>query len=103
MTQTALALALMGAGFGLCHAFIARRTIGGAPAEEQAMASGAVPTSQLIGGATGAAGAGALANLLGFSHGIDQTLAAQRGPLLFAAFLPLAVVGVLAAWRLGRR
>lgn len=103
LTQTALALALMGAGFGLCHAFIARRTIGGAPAEEQAMASGAVPTSQLIGGATGAAGAGAMANLLGFSHGIDQTLAAQRGPLLFAAFLPLAVVGVLAAWRLGRR
>ena len=103
LTQTALALAVMGAGFGLCHAFIARRTIGGAPADEQAMASGAVPTSQLIGGATGAAGAGAMANLLGFSHGIDPTLAAERGPLLFAAFLPLAVVGVLAAWRLARK
>ena len=27
----------------------------------------------------------------------------ETGPLLFAAFLPLAVVGVLAAWRLGRQ
>ena len=103
LTETALALAVMGAGFGLCHAFIARRTIGGAPADEQATASGAVPTSQLIGGATGAAGAGAMANLLGFSHGIDPTLANAQGPVLFAAFLPLAVVGVLAAWRLGGR
>ncbi|WP_201722722.1 MFS transporter [Caulobacter sp. BP25] len=103
LVETALAFAVLGAGFGLCHAFIARRTIGGAPADEQAMASGAVPTSQLIGGAIGAAGAGALANLLGFSHGMDPSLAYSQGPLLFAAFAPLAIMGVLAAWRLGRR
>lgn len=102
LIETALAFAGLGAGFGLCHAFIARRAIAAAPADEQAMASGAVPTSQLIGGATGAAGAGAMANLLGFSHGIDPALAQSHGPLLFAAFTPLAVVGVLAAWRLGR-
>jgi len=103
LIETAMAFVVLGAGFGLCHAFIARRTIGGAPVEEQAMASGAVPTSQLIGGATGAAGAGAVANLLGFSHGIDPALALAQGPVLFAAFTPLAVVGFAAAWRLGRR
>lgn len=103
LIETAMAFVVLGAGFGLCHAFIARRTIGGAPLEEQAMASGAVPTSQLIGGATGAAGAGAVANLLGFSHGIDPALALAQGPVLFAAFTPLAVVGFAAAWRLGRR
>ena len=102
LVQTALAFVVLGAGFGLCHAFIARRTIGGAPADEQAIASGAVPTSQLIGGATGAAGAGAMANLLGFSHGVEPAMAHAQGPILFGAFLPLAVVGVLAAWRMAR-
>ena len=102
MIETALAYAVLGAGFGLCHAFVARRAIAGAPAEEQAMASSAVPTSQLIGGAAGAAGAGAMANVLGFGHGIDPALAHSHGLVLFAAFAPLALVGFLAAWRLGR-
>lgn len=102
MAWTAAAFALLGAGFGLSHAFIARRTIGGAPADEQAMASSAVPTSQLIGGAVGAAGAGAMANVLGFSAGIDPAAAQSHGLLLFGAFLPLALVGFAAAWRLGR-
>ncbi|USQ96679.1 MFS transporter [Caulobacter sp. RL271] len=102
LIETAAAFAVLGAGFGLAHAFVARRAIGAAPADEQAMASSAVPTSQLIGGAAGAAGAGALANVLGFSHGVDPTLAASHGLVLFGAFLPLAVVGFAAAWRLGR-
>lgn len=100
--EIAGAYLVMGCGFGLCHAFIARRAIAGAPADEQAMASGAVPTAQLIGGAAGSAGAGAMANLLGFSHGIDLTLAPTQGLVLFGAFLPLALVGFAAAWRLGR-
>lgn len=102
MIETAAAFTVLGAGFGLAHAFIARRTIAGAPSEEQAMASGAVPTAQLIGGAAGAAGVGAIANILGFSHGIDPTLAQSQGLVLFTALIPLAVVGFAAAWRLGR-
>jgi MFS family permease len=97
------AFGVLGCGFGLCHSFVARRTIGGAPADEQAMASSAVPTAQLIGGAAGSAGAGAMANVLGFSHGIDLTLAPTNGLILFGAFLPLAVVGFAAAWRLGAK
>lgn len=102
LIEIAAAFGVLGSGFGLCHAFIARRTIAAVPAEEQAMASGAVPTAQLIGGAAGSAGAGALANVLGFSHGVDLALAPTNGLVLFGALLPLAVVGFGAAWRLGR-
>lgn len=95
-------MVLLGAGFGICWAFLAKRVIGGAPIEEQPLASAAVPTTQLMGGATGAAAAGALANALGFAHGVTPEGGLAHGLLLFYAFLPLAVVGLLAAWRLGR-
>jgi hypothetical protein len=76
--------------------------IGGAPLEEQPLASAAVPTTQLIGGATGAAAAGALANALGFAHGVDPVAGQAHGLWLFAAFVPPAVAGLAAAWRLAR-
>lgn len=102
LIETATAFLVLGCGFGLAHAFVARRAIAGAPADEQGMASSAVPTSLLIGGAVGSAGAGALANILGFSHGIDPVLAQTHGLILFGAFLPLALVGFAAAWKLSR-
>jgi len=97
-----LSMILLGSGFGICWAFLAKRVIGGAPPEEQPLASAAVPTTQLMGGATGAAAAGALANALGFAHGVTPEGGVAHGLWLFAAFLPLAVIGLLAAWRLGR-
>jgi MFS family permease len=97
-----LSMILLGAGFGICWAFLAKRVIGGAPLEEQPLASAAVPTTQLIGGATGAAAAGALANALGFANGVTPASGAAHGLLLFSAFIPLALVGLAAAWRLGR-
>ncbi|MBO9709317.1 MAG: MFS transporter [Caulobacter sp.] len=98
----AASMTLLGAGFGICWAFLAKRVISGAGEAEQALASGAVPTTQLMGGATGAAAAGALANALGFAHGVDPAAGAAHGLALFAAFIPLALVGFAAAWRLGR-
>jgi MFS family permease len=100
--ETGLAFLVIGCGFGLCWAFLARRVIAGAPADEQALASSAVPTVQLIGGAAGSAAAGALANLLGFGAGIDPVAAYALGPWLFGAFAPLALVAFAAAWKLGR-
>ena len=97
-----LSMALLGSGFGICWAFLAKRVIGGAPLAEQPLASAAVPTTQLIGGAVGAAAAGALANALGFAHGVTLDGGQAHGLLLFYAFLPLAIVGLAAAWRLGR-
>lgn len=103
LVETGLAFLVIGCGFGLCWAFLARRVIAAAPADEQALASSAVPTVQLIGGAAGSAAAGAMANLLGFGHGIDPATAYALGPWLFGAFAPLALVAFAAAWRLGRR
>jgi len=57
----------------------------------------------MIGGAAGSAAASALAHGLGFAQGVDPALAAARGPWLFAALIPLALLGWAAAWRLGGR
>lgn len=55
---------------------------------------------QLIGGAAGAAGAGAIANFLGLSHGIDAAVAMSGAFWLFASFVPVVAIGWIAAWRL---
>lgn len=91
---------LMGGGFGLAWAFMARRILSRVGAAERAVASSAVPTMQLVGGAVGAAGAGAIANFLGFADGIDAAVAASGGFWLFASFVPVVAIGWLAAWRL---
>lgn len=95
-----VAALFMGGGFGLAWAFMVRRILGSIGTEERAVASSAVPTMQLIGGAAGSAGAGAIANLLGFAHGIDAATAASGSFWLFGAFVPVALLGWLAAWRL---
>ncbi len=97
----AAGMLLIGAGFGLCWAFATRRILSGLDEEQQALASSAVPTAQLIGGAVGSAAVGAAANALGFDDGIDPAMAAVRGIWLYALFAPLALVGWWAAWRLG--
>lgn len=93
---------LIGAGFGLSWAFATRRILSGLDEEQQALASSAVPTAQLIGGAVGSAAVGAAANALGFGEGINPAMAATQGLWLYAAFAPLGLIGLWAAWRLGR-
>lgn len=95
------AMIVMGAGFGMSWAFVAKRIVASLPDAEQPLGSSAVPTAQLIGGAFGAAAASAVAGALGFADGVDPGLALANGPWLFAAFLPVSFAGWLAAWRLG--
>jgi MFS family permease len=90
----------LGGGFGLFWGFIARRIIASVEGDDRALASSAIPTMQLVGGAAGSAGAGAIANFLGFSDGIDAATAAGASFWLFASFVPVALVGLVAAWRL---
>ncbi len=92
----------LGGGFGLCWAFVTRRLLGSVGTAERAVAASAVPTMQLVGGAAGSAGAGAIANFLGFAQGIDATTAVSGSFWLFASFVPVVAVGWLAAWRLAR-
>jgi MFS family permease len=90
----------LGGGFGLFWGFIARRIIASVEGDDRALASSAIPTIQLVGGAAGSAGAGAIANFLGFAGGIDAATAAGASFWLFASFVPVALIGLVAAWRL---
>lgn len=99
----AAAMALVGCGFGVSWAFLSKAIIGGLPRAEQPLGSSAVPTAQMIGGAFGAAGASALAGALGFAEGVDKVTGPASGIWLFGAFVPLAALGLLAAWRVGRK
>jgi MFS family permease len=93
---------VLGCGFGLSWSLATRRVLAALPAEDRAVGASAAPTTQMIGGAVGAAAAGAIANLLGLTRSFTQAQAALDGPWLFAAFTPLALIGVVAAVRLTR-
>lgn len=93
---------LEGAGFGMSWAFIIRRVVAGAAPDDRERASSALPATQLTGFAIGSALSGLVANALGFADGIARAEARAVAFWVFAAFLPLALVGVAAAWRLGR-
>ena len=96
-----VAMIIIGAGFGASWAFAAKRIVGSLPEAEQPLGSSAVPTAQLIGGAFGAAAASAVAGALGFADGVEPGNGAVNGLWLFGAFIPVSLVGWVAAWRLG--
>ena len=77
--------------------FLTRVIVASAPVYEQTIASAAVPTMQRIGYAVGAALAGIIANASGFSEGLNRDAAASVAGWLFLAFVPLGIVGCLAA------
>ncbi|CAM5761722.1 MFS transporter [Mesorhizobium amorphae] len=91
---------LQGGGFGIAWPFVTRMIVASAPASEQTIASSGVPTMQRIGYAVGAASAGIVANASGFSEGLNRAAAANAGIWLFLAFVPLGLLGAIAAYRL---
>ncbi|MDP3173516.1 MAG: MFS transporter [Phenylobacterium sp.] len=97
----AAAAMLMGSGFGISYAFINRRIIAAAPDDDRALASAGVPSARLLGNAAGAGLAGAVANMMGMRHGLSAESALVASPWIFAAVVPLAVVGAWASWRVG--
>ncbi len=90
---------LEGGGFGLAWTFILRRVTALAPSGETARAAAAMPTLQQIGYALGASYVGIVANSAGFADRIARETAEVVGFWIFAACLPLALVGLYAAWR----
>ncbi|MEZ2332616.1 MFS transporter [Mesorhizobium sp. RCC_202] len=91
---------LQGGGFGVAWPFLTRIIVASAAPDEQTIASAAVPTMQRIGYAVGAAIAGIIANASGFSEGLSREAAATVAGWLFLAFLPLGLVGCLAALKI---
>ena len=97
-----IAGAMVGVGFGLCWSLITQRVLGALSEDDQAIGAGAVPTTQLIGGAVGAAAAGAVANLVGLPRDFSIAHVQAVTPWLFGVFIPVAFLGWLAALRLAR-
>jgi MFS family permease len=92
----------VGAGFGLAWSLLTQRIVGALPAADRTLGASAIPTTQLMGGALGAAGAGALANMLGLSRDFTAHEAMNSAPILFGAFLPFIAAGVVASLRVAR-
>ncbi|WP_336069178.1 MFS transporter [Nitratireductor rhodophyticola] len=92
-----------GAGFGMLWGFLIRRVVAAAPEHERDSASAAMPTTQQIAFALGAALAGIVANMAGFAEG--GTVEAMQAVALwvFVSFVPLAAFGAAAAWRIANR
>ena len=90
---------LPGVGFGLCWPSIVQRTVRFAAEPERALAAAAPGTVQRIGYAVGAAATGIAANQSGLADGMSLAAARAAGFWVFAAFIPVLVVGLGAAWR----
>jgi MFS family permease len=93
---------LQGGGFGIAWPFATRVIVEAAKPQERAIAAAAVPTMQRLGYAIGAAIAGMIANVSGFSGGFTREAAQAVSSVLFLAFVPLALLGVGASVRLTR-
>lgn len=93
---------LQGGGFGIAWPFVTRVIVAAAQDDERTIASSAVPTMQRIGYAVGAAATGIVANAAGFADGLNPATAARVAPWVFLAFVPLAMVGCVAAARTAR-
>ena len=89
-----------GAGFGISFGFVSQRIVAGAAPEDRARASAAIPTSQMIGYAVGAALCGMIANGLGFAPDASVDVLKTAAFWSFAAFLPCLLVGAYAAMKL---
>jgi hypothetical protein len=94
---------LQGGGFGIAWPFVTRIIVAAAAKGEHTIAASAVPTMQRIGYAVGSALCGIVANASGFSQGLSPVTAAGVAKWLFLAFVPLGVLGCLAAVATTRR
>ena len=100
MVWVVLGGALLGAAFGWSWSFMSRRVLAALSEEDRAIGSSAITAVRQTGAAAGAAISGAAANLAGFSSGLTEPSARDSAIWVFAAVIPLGVVGAWAAFRL---
>ena len=94
---------LLGGGFGLSFAFVSQFLMTSLDDAETAAGSAAIGTVRNSGGAVGAALASVAANLNGFAGGLSAGNVGAVAFWVFAMALPLALVGLVAGWRLAGR
>jgi MFS family permease len=89
---------LQGAGFGLCWPAIVQRIVRSSDPTEQSLASASASNVQRIGYAVGTAAVGIAANLSGLAEGVSVAAAKRAGFWVFAAFIPVLLIGLSSAW-----
>jgi MFS family permease len=94
---------LLGCAFGWSWSFMGRRVLAALSDEDRAIGSSAITAVRQTGAAVGAAISGAAANWAGFSSGLSEASAKATGVWIYAAVIPLGLVGVWAAFRLTGR
>ena len=77
-----------------------RRLLAALSDEDRAIGASAITAVRQTGAAVGAAISGVAANLVGFSAGLTDASARATGIWVFAAVIPLALIGTWAAFRL---
>jgi MFS family permease len=90
---------LQGAGFGACWPAIVQRAVRFADPAERSLTSASVSTVQRIGYAVGTAAVGIAANAAGLAEGAPVPVVKAAGFWVFAAFIPVLLLGVANAWR----
>ena len=88
-----------GMGLGTAWTFILRRATALAPADETGRVAAAVPTVQRLGYALGAAYVGIVANAAGFADAANRAETARVATIIFAASLPVALLGLVVMGR----
>src|SRR5579859_1396308 len=99
LTGTVVCALLQGGGFGVCWPAVVQRTVRLSEPADRTLASSSVSTMQRIGYAVGTAAVGIAANLSGLSDSISATAAKTAGFWVFAAFVPMLILGLICAWR----
>jgi MFS family permease len=99
MGGVVLCAMLQGLGFGLCWPSIVHRMARLSDPDQRPLAVTSPETIQRIGYAVGAAAVGIAANMSGLAAGISVTAAKTAAFWVFAAFMPILLVALIAAWR----
>jgi MFS family permease len=94
--------ACLGAGFGLCYAFISQRVIGAFDDVARVRGSTAIGAARNSGGALGAALSATAANAAGFGGGLNESNAAWVTWGAFGSAIPFAVIALFFAARVAR-
>jgi predicted MFS family arabinose efflux permease len=94
------AVVVVGAGIGICWAFVAHKVMAGARPGEETVAASAVATVQQTGFALGAALSGLAANVAGLSSGMGQAEMVNAAFWVPASFVLAAAAAFLASLRL---
>lgn len=102
LAWVAVAMVLVGVGFGISNPFLNQRVMATAQKGQEDATAGAIPTLGSLGGAVSAALAGLVGNASGLAGPLDTTVVQRAAWALFGGGCLIALAAVWMAWRMLR-